>query len=168
MKYLVTVAGRTVEVQVDGERVLVNGRTHQAELRAVPGTPLRNLLVDGASWIFTVEPLARGQWLVQRRGDRFEVDVVDERTHHIQSLISETRAAAGPAALKAPMPGLVVRMLAEPGRAVAAGEGLVVLEAMKMENELKAAGPAVVDQVLAAPGQAVEKGAVLVTFRPLP
>lgn len=165
MKYRVTVAGRTVEVDVDGEQVRVNGQAHQAELRAVPGTPVRNLLIDGASWIVPVEPVARGKWLVQRRGDRFEVDVVDERTWHIQSLVGEGKAAAGPAALKAPMPGLVVRVQAEPGQAVAAGQGLVVLEAMKMENELKAAGPGVVDQVHAKPGQAVEKGAVLVTFR---
>ena len=165
MKYMVTLAGRTVEVDVDGETVLVNGKAHSVELRAVPGTPVRNLLIDGASWIVPVEPVARGKWLVQRRGDRFEVDVVDERTHHIQSLAGEGKAAAGPAALKAPMPGLVVRVLAEPGQHVATGQGLVVLEAMKMENELKAGGPGVVELVHATPGQAVEKGAVLVTFR---
>ncbi len=165
MKYLVTVAGRVVEVDVDGEHVLVNGKAHQAELRPVPGTPVRNLLIDGASWIMPVEPLARGKWLVQRRGDRFEIDVVDERTHHIQSLVGEGKAAAGPAALKAPMPGLVVRILAEAGQAVTADQGLVVLEAMKMENELRAAGPGVVEQIHATPGQAVEKGAVLISFR---
>lgn len=165
MKYMVTLAGRTVEVDVDGETVRVDGKAHAVELRAVPGTPVRNLLIDGASWIVPVEPVARGKWLVQRRGDRFEVDVVDERTHHIQSLVGEGKAAAGPAALKAPMPGLVVRVLAEPGQTVVAGQGLVVLEAMKMENELKAGGPGVVEQVHATPGQVVEKGTVLVSFR---
>ncbi len=64
------------------------------------------------------------------------------------------------------MPGLVVRVLVEPGARVAAGEGLVVLEAMKMENELRAAGPGVVRAVHAAPGEAVDKGQVLVELAP--
>ena len=66
------------------------------------------------------------------------------------------------------MPGLVVKVQVEVGQEVTAGQPVLVLEAMKMENELKAAGPGVVDQILVKPGQAVEKGAVLVTFRPLP
>ena len=62
------------------------------------------------------------------------------------------------------MPGLVVRVQAQAGDRVAAGAGLVVLEAMKMENELKAPGPARIKSVRVAPGQAVEKGQVLVEF----
>lgn len=165
MKYVVTIAGCSVEVDVDGELVRVNGVEHQAELRSLPGTPVRNLLLDGTSWILPIEALERGKWLVQRRGERFEVEVVDERTRHIQSLVGAAGAAAGPATLKAPMPGLVVRVMAEVGQTVTAGQGLLVLEAMKMENELKAAGPAVVEAIRVKPGQAVEKGAVLVTFQ---
>ena len=62
------------------------------------------------------------------------------------------------------MPGLVVRVQIEPGEKVAAGDPLVVLEAMKMENELKAGAPGVVKSVRVAPGEAVEKGQVLVEF----
>jgi pyruvate carboxylase subunit B len=62
------------------------------------------------------------------------------------------------------MPGLVVRILVEAGREVAAGAGLVVLEAMKMENELKAPAAGTVAAVRAQPGEAVEKGQVLVEF----
>jgi pyruvate carboxylase subunit B len=66
--------------------------------------------------------------------------------------------------LKAPMPGLVLRVQVTPGQAVAAGAGLVVLEAMKMENELKAPASAVVRAVRVQPGEAVEKGQVLIEF----
>ena len=62
------------------------------------------------------------------------------------------------------MPGLVLRVQVTPGQAVAAGTGLVVLEAMKMENELKAPTPAVVKAVRVQPGEAVEKGQVLLEF----
>jgi pyruvate carboxylase subunit B len=165
MKYLVSIAGRTVEVEVDGEQVLVGGKVHRAELRAVAGTPVRNLLLDGGSWILPVEATGKGQWLIQRWGERFEIAVVDERTHYIQSLVGNNGAANGPVNLKAPMPGLVVRVTVEAGQAVAAGQGILVLEAMKMENELKATTPAVVEAVLVKPGQVVEKGAPLVTFK---
>ncbi len=66
------------------------------------------------------------------------------------------------------MPGLVVRVLVAEGQAVAAGQGLLVLEAMKMENELRASGPATVARVGVQPGQAVEKGQVLVEFAGAP
>ena len=62
------------------------------------------------------------------------------------------------------MPGLVVRVLAEPGQQVRAGAGVVVLEAMKMENELRVSAASVVKTVRVKPGEAVEKGQVLVDF----
>jgi biotin carboxyl carrier protein len=89
---------------------------------------------------------------------------VDERTRHIQSLTGAAAGDRGAAPLKAPMPGLVVRVLAEPGQDVTRGAGVVVLEAMKMENELKAPADAKVKTVRVRAGEAVEKGQVLVEF----
>ena len=66
------------------------------------------------------------------------------------------------------MPGLIVRVEVTAGQRVEAGAGLVVVEAMKMENELRASRPGVVETVHVAAGQAVEKGAALVTLGPLP
>jgi pyruvate carboxylase subunit B len=66
------------------------------------------------------------------------------------------------------MPGLVVRVLVAPGEAVSAGQGLVVMEAMKMENELRATTAGVVTGVVVTPGTAVDKGAVLVTLGEAP
>ena len=166
MKYVVTIHGRTVDVDVDGDQVHIDGVPHHAELRAVAGTPVMNLLLDDQSWIIPMESTGPGTWAVQRRGDRFDVEVLDERTRHIRSLVGESRANTGPAAQKAPMPGLVVKVHVEVGQVVAAGQPVLVLEAMKMENELKAAGPGVVEQIKVKPGQAVEKGTVLVTFTP--
>ena len=167
MKYQVTIGGggRTVEVEVNGERVLVDGRVHQVDLRPVPGTPVRNLLIDGRPHALVMEPAGRGKWMLQDQGERFEVEVLDERTRHIRTLVGEGRGRTSPAAIRAPMPGLVVRVLVEPGQQVGAGSGLVVLEAMKMENELKAASPGIVDSVAVTPGHTVERGAVLVTLR---
>jgi pyruvate carboxylase subunit B len=91
---------------------------------------------------------------------------VDERTRHIRSLVGAGKSQAAGGTVKAPMPGLVVRVLVQPGQTVAVGTALVVLEAMKMENELKAPVAGVVARVSATPGQAVEKGEILVTLAP--
>ena len=164
MKYFVTIAGRTVEVEVDGDQVTVNGRARTAVLTTVPGTPLRQLLVDGRPLGLAVERVGQGRWGLTFVGDRWETEVVDERTRHIRSLTGASDGARGPGALRAPMPGLVVRVQAEPGQTVAAGAGIVVLEAMKMENELRAVTPAVIKAVHARAGETVEKGQLLVEF----
>ena len=164
MKYIVTVAEREIEVEIDGDQVRVGGRSLTAALRPLAGTPLRHLLVEGRPSTLVLEGNGRGHWTIGVRGERWEVEAVDERTRHIRSLTGTTARDRGAAALKAPMPGLVVRVLAEPGQAVSRGAGVVVLEAMKMENELKASADARVKAVRVRAGEPVEKGQVLVEF----
>jgi biotin carboxyl carrier protein len=165
VKYIVSVAGREIEVEVDGDLVTVEGSTRRASLLAVPGTTTRQLLIEGHPTTLSMRSAGRGQWSLEIGGDRWEVEVVDERTRHIRSLTAGAERKRGPVILRAPMPGLVVRVLVEPGQEVAVGAGLVVLEAMKMENELKAPAAGTVGAVRAQAGQAVEKGQVLVEFR---
>jgi biotin carboxyl carrier protein len=164
MKYVVLLDGQTIEVEVDGDRVTIDGRAHSATLGVIPGTPLRQLLIDGRPLTLSVEAVGRGRWALTPKGERWEMEVLDERTQHIRSLAGDGAQRRGAGVLKAPMPGLVVRVQVQPGEQVAAGAPLVVLEAMKMENELKAGAPGVVKSVRVAPGEAVEKGQVLVEF----
>ena len=67
---------------------------------------------------------------------------------------------------KAPMPGMVLRVGVEPGATVSAGQGVLVLEAMKMENEIRAGAGGIVTSVLVEAGMAVEKGTPLVAIGP--
>ncbi len=165
MKYLVTVAGREIEMEVDGDQVTIGGATRTATFRTVAGTSSRQLLVDGRPTVLTLRSAGRGQWTLGLGGDRWDAEVVDERTRHIRSLTAGASAARGPATVRAPMPGLVVRVLVEAEQEVSAGAGIVVLEAMKMENELKAPAAGVVRAVRVAAGEPVEKGQVLVELR---
>ena len=165
MKYIVSVAGREIEVEVNGDLVTVGGSARTASLRTIPGTPVRQLVLEGRPTTLTMRTAGRGQWSLGLGGDRWEAEVMDERTRHIRSLTGGVERPRAPAILRAPMPGLVVRVLVEPGQAVAAGAGLVVLEAMKMENELKAPAAGVVGAIRAQPGGAVEKGQILVEFQ---
>ena len=164
MKYFVSVNGRQVEIELEGGRVTVDGAVHQAALIPVPGTPLRQLLLGDRTLVFSVESPGRGAWLLGHHGDRWELEVVDERTRHIRTLTGEGQRRVGGGVLRAPMPGLVVRVLVEPGQRVPADGGVVVLEAMKMENQLKAPAEAVVKSIRVGPGSVVEKGEVLVEF----
>jgi pyruvate carboxylase subunit B len=104
----------------------------------------------------------RGEYTLWFDGYRFEVEALDERTHAIRELSGASAAAAGPAPVVAPMPGLIVRVNAQVGDRVQPGQGLVVMEAMKMENELRAQTAGVVKTVLVTPGTVVEKGARLI------
>ncbi len=165
MKYIVTVAGKEFEVEVNGDRVTAGGKTLVAGLRTVPGTATRELQIEGRPTVLQLRSGGRGQWSVGVGGDRWEAEVIDERTRHIRSLTAGGEQRRGPLILRAPMPGLVVRVLVEPGQEIAAGAGLVVLEAMKMENELKAPSAGTVSAVKIQAGAAVEKGQVLVEFQ---
>jgi pyruvate carboxylase subunit B len=168
MKYHVAIAGRTYEITVDGEQVVVNGREVRAAIRAVPGTPVRHLVLEDRSECFAAIPEGSGRWTFLDLGEAVEVEVLDERTRHIRSMVGSGAGSVRSGAVKAPMPGLVVRVLVEPGQTVSAGAGLVVLEAMKMENELRAPAAGVVETVAVRPGQAVEKGQVLIGLAPIP
>ncbi len=164
MKYFVTIDGRERVVEVNGDQVALDGATVSARLDPVPGTSLRQLVLDGRPITLTVESMGPGRWRVGRAGLAPEVEVLDERLRHIRSLTGNGARKGGSGVLKAPMPGLVVRVEVEPGQQVTAGAPLVVLEAMKMENQLAAPAAGTVTEVRVRPGATVEKGAVLVVI----
>ena len=163
MKYIVQVGTERVEVELDGETATVGEATLPARLTDVPATPVRLVaLGDEVHRVIARREAGRGLYTLWVDGWRYEVEALDERARAIQDLTAATAAPSGPAPLVAPMPGLVVRVNVAEGDEVAAGQGLVVMEAMKMENELRASAAGRVRRVLATPGTAVEKGAVLV------
>jgi biotin carboxyl carrier protein len=164
MRYFVTIGDRELEVDLTGAKPVVDGRTVEAHLAALPGTRTRHLLVDGRSYALAARPgERRGAWEIALGAHRFSADAVDERTRAIRELtggaeVDATRTVA------APMPGMVMKVEVEVGQAVKAGQGLVVVEAMKMENELKAPADGVVASISVQAGQTVEKGATLLVL----
>jgi acetyl/propionyl-CoA carboxylase alpha subunit len=163
VKYIVDVNGSPVVVELDGDGVRVDGERLQAGLADVEGTPVK--LVTVGSEVHRVVARrggTRGRYTLWLDGYRYEVDALDERSRAIRELAGPAAGAGGPAPLVAPMPGLVIRVNVKPGDSVQAGQGLVVMEAMKMENELRSPAAGTVKRVGAEPGTAVEKGTVLV------
>lgn len=150
-----------VEVQGKGNRYLVRLGDRRLEVDFVEtSTHFASLLIDGRSHEVGLE----------RRPDGYVV-LFPEDTLAVQLLAAAPgdagtvrHAAGGPASVRAPMPGKIVRLLAAAGEAVVAGQGLVVMEAMKMENELRAPRAGRVRETRVAEGQAVEGGALLVVL----
>jgi biotin carboxyl carrier protein len=164
MRYFVSIADRSFEVDLSTGTPTVDGVPVSAEMSTVPGTALRHLLADGRSHTLLALPgEQRGRWQMMIGAERLSVEVVDERTQAIREMTGATEAVVE-RAVKAPMPGLVLRIDVEPGQMVRAGQGLVVVEAMKMENELKAPADGVVARIDVIPGQTVEKGATLIVL----
>ncbi|MGH7458520.1 MAG: biotin/lipoyl-containing protein [Longimicrobiaceae bacterium] len=164
MKYLVTVAGRELEVDLSGERPAVDGAVVSAGLAPAHGPALQHLDLAGRSYTLLASRDDReGSWRIVHRGVPYRVVVVDERARAIREMVGE-KAVEEKKSVTAPMPGLVVKVEVEEGEEVKRGQGVVVIEAMKMENELKSAADGVVAQVLVSDGETVEKGAVLVVL----
>jgi pyruvate carboxylase subunit B len=163
MRYVIDVDGERTTVELSGDEVRIGDEVVQARLADVEGTPVSLLTIgDRVYRLVARRGEARGLYTLSLDGRRFAIEALDERTRAIRDLAAAARAAAGPAPLVAPMPGLIVRIQVQAGDEVTAGQGLVVMEAMKMENELRATAAGVVKAVHAVAGTAVEKGALLV------
>jgi biotin carboxyl carrier protein len=164
LRYHVAIRGRTYVIDVDGGSVTVDGEKFEAHAAAIAGTPLLHLLLGKDSWTVACQQLDGRRWALGAAGERVEVDVQDDRAKQIEALTGQGRKPVVGGVLKAPMPGLVVRVEVSAGQAVEAGEGLVVVEAMKMENELRASHKGIVAAVHVKAGDRVEKGTPLVTL----
>jgi len=167
MRYFVTLGDRTLEVDLGPEGIQVDGGRVEADLVEMDGTQLRSLLLDGRSHAVLASRKGKGDWSLHLAGRHLSARVVDERTRALEEMTAEPDGGIGITQLRAPMPGLVIKVEIEEGDQVCQGQGLLIVEAMKMENELKSPGDARVKRVMAQPGDAVEKDQVLLEFEPL-
>ena len=164
MKFEAEVDGETVAVDVTGGdghyRVTVGGDEWRVDARrAAEG--LWSILIDGTSHVADVSE-RDGLSHVVVEGERYAIRVEEETRYLIRTRGGS--AATHGQVLKAPMPGKVVQIEVEVGQAVQAGDGLVILEAMKMENEFRASTAGRVAEIRVEVGQAVNPGDVLLVI----
>ena len=165
MRYYVTLDSRTYEVDLGPEGAQVDGHEVDVDLAQVEGTHLRNLILDGSSYRFLARKLHGGSWELHLKGRKIVAEAVDERTRTIQEMTGAGVGPAGPKPIRAPMPGLVVKVEVQEGDRVEPGQGVAIVEAMKMENELRAESTGIVSRIHVSPGQAVEQDQVLIDLK---
>jgi biotin carboxyl carrier protein len=167
MKTITYIDGQEFDLELleDGQ-VRINGQLRQVDLRRVDGGQAFSLLVDGRSYeAFVSEDHGEMQVFIQ--GVRYTAEVIDEHEKLLREVGAAARLGEGIFELTAPMPGLVVKVPVKVGDQVQPGNVLVILESMKMQNELKAPQAGVVTAVLVAEGGSVEKRDVMVVLGPV-
>lgn len=159
MEYLVTVEDREFVVDVDESdgrlAVSLDGTDLQVDLEAVRSS-LLSAIIDGRQIELEVETV-QGQYELSIDGDVYTATVRDARGARFEG-IRRVSQQSGETVVKAPMPGLVVAVEVAPGETVDLGQGLLILEAMKMQNELRSPSSGRVREVHVSKGEKVEKG----------
>jgi len=164
LDFIVHIAGRSRRVRVLDGAVEVDGVRLDVDLAPSGGSVVRSVRVAGQSLRLLPHRNGTGEWTLSVEGVRYLAEVLDPGQEAVRLARRSSAAGAGPQPLRAPMPGLVIRIDIAEGDLVSPGDGLLIVEAMKMENELRAMAPARVHRVHVSAGDAVEKNQLLVEF----
>ncbi len=165
-RYVVTLNGEKKEVSLspDGERwaISVDGVTHTLEQTVIERDEIYSLIIGGQSYMVDLveKNWDSGHFTVSALASSVDVTVRDELEAIAEELTGGSNKE-GLFELKAPMPGIVVKSLVKAGDLVTQGQGLVILEAMKMQNELASEMEGIVQEIFVSDGQMVETGAPL-------
>jgi biotin carboxyl carrier protein len=163
MKYITTVEDKQFLVDIiDDKHVSVDGKIYEVDFESVSGQPVYSLIVDGKSHEGYVAQ-AEDNWQVLLRGRLYPITVEDEREKRLRSAAGGGVAETGEFHLRAPMPGLVVAIPVEEGQPVKKGQVLLILESMKMQNELKSPRDGTIGRVRVKPGETVEQKQTLLS-----
>ncbi len=167
MKYYVTIEDRVLEVDLDDStgnwNATIDGKVHQIDLTSITSDSLFSLIVDNASHEILVEDDV-DHMSVTVGGELFNIVVQDQWEWRLSNIQRKDVAASGEMTVKAPMPGSVLSVGVAVGDRVVRGTGLMILSAMKMENEIRSPRDGVIVTVHVAAGDKVEQKANLVTI----
>ena len=165
MRFVAIVGSRTHQVEVIQSagvyRVTVDGQVWEVDAR-LTAQGIFSLIIDGVSHVADVDDDG-GACVVEIGAETYSIQVEEQTRYIIRTRGGAAGGGAGQT-LKAPLPGKVTYVSVQVGDAVGPGHSLLVIEAMKMENELKATASGTVREVRVAAGQAVNAGDVLVVI----
>jgi len=165
MKYITTLDGKEYLIEItDEHHVSVNGRLLEVDFVSVNGQPVYSMIIDGKSYESYVYETEEG-WQVLTRGRQYNLTVEDEREKRLRAAAGGGVAESGEYHLKAPMPGLIVAIPVNEGDPVKKGQTLVILESMKMQNELKSPKGGTVGRIRVKQGETVEQRQALLSVQ---
>ncbi len=147
----------------EGDDTLINGAPANPDISLQPNG-LVSILHKGKSYTGTIVGVDRGnkEVTVKVNGQLYKTAIKEPIDLLLTNMGLDLKAMQKAEPVKAPMPGLVLKVLVTQGQQINKGDGLVILEAMKMENVLKASGPATVKAIKVSERTAVEKGTILI------
>ena len=164
MKYITSVEGKQFLVEIiDDKHVSVDGKVYEVDFESVSGQPVYSLIVDGRShesYIYQGDD----NWQVLLRGRLYPVTVEDEREKRLRAAAGGGVAETGEFHLRAPMPGLVVAIPVTEGQSVKKGQVILILESMKMQNEIKAPRDGTIGRIRVKAGETVEQKQTLLSL----
>jgi len=164
MKYVTNVGNQQFTIEINQAGVItVDGEVINVDMLQMEDTTMYSTIIDGLSHDIRMSE-GDGAYIVQLNGEIFEVVVEDERTRLLAGLRNSTAASTGEAVIKAPMPGVVVEVCVAEGQVVEAGDIVVILESMKMQNEFKTPRSGQVHQIRVAVGDKVDQNSVMITI----
>lgn len=163
MKYITTIDEKEYLVEIiDDRHVSIDGKIVELDFESVKSQPVFSLIVDGKSYEAYVYQ-GDEELEVMVKGRLYHSKVEDERERRLRAASGGVVAQSGPFQLKAPMPGLVVAVSVEVGQEVKKGDVLLILESMKMQNELKSPRDGTVGRIQVAAGDSVEQRQKMLT-----
>lgn len=158
------VNNQTFELELDNDRLRIDGDSLPYSFEPL-GNNSFSLLLDGRSTSIFIEPLADGHLQVTVNGHRQTVYLKDAKDLLLEKLGLRQEKSSAEEQIRAPMPGLVLSVPVTPGDQVTPADGLIIIEAMKMENELRASTPATVTAVHVSAGETVDKNQLLLELK---
>jgi biotin carboxyl carrier protein len=163
MKYITHIDHKEYIIEIDqDDEITVNGQKYQIDVRRFGDSGVMSMLLDNRS-IEAVVDQQDDTFEVLMRGELYTVQVQDERTYRLAQARKAVGGASGEMVVKAPMPGVIVSTPVAEKSMVKKGQTVVILESMKMENELKAPRDGMVKRVHVEAGVNVDKNQTLVT-----
>ena len=160
-EYVVTLKDKRSLIKISqNSEITINGETHHYELIVLNNSTYR-LRIDERFYDITSAKIDNYRFSVGLEGHTFETVVMTTLQDKASKVIEQTGAAHKLKEIKAPMPGMILKLKKKNGDKIELGESVVILEAMKMENDIKAPSSGVIKDVYVSEGSAVEKGAKL-------
>lgn len=164
MKYIAIVNDQEYVIEIGHEGLIeVDGREYKVDFEQLSEGGILSLLLNNRSLEAIVEE-GKQAWDVLIQGELYSVQVQDERAYRLAKERGEPWDDVGEATIQSPMPGLIIAIPVDVGQIVSKGDKVIILESMKMENELRAPKDGIITNIYIEPGASVEKNQILMAI----
>ena len=167
MKFIAKIVDTEHNIELNNNQengtVFVNGQLKHAKLHRISSQNFFSLVVDNRSYQLFISSQKDG-YVVSLNGNKFYVDLKDEKSYKLKSLLRKHERPQGQVIMKAPMPGLIVKINVEERQKIDVGDSLIIIEAMKMENDIRADSAGIINKIFVNEKDSVEKDTKLMTI----